>query len=60
MLESAVRLTDSWLSRRPDLLLDPPHIWDDVVTNRSLTGSLSCLSPSLHNFTWILTYWLTD
>jgi len=34
LLQSAVRLVDGWCSRRPDVLLDPPYVWDDVVTNR--------------------------
>ena len=38
MLQSASRLVDSWQRRRPDLLLDPPAVWDDVVTNRLVTN----------------------
>jgi len=36
MLRSANRLVDSWQRRCPDSLLDPPSVWDDVITNRFL------------------------
>jgi len=41
VVQSAVGLVDSWTRRRPNELLDSAAVWDDVITNRSVTPLLS-------------------
>jgi len=52
MLRSANQLVDSWQRRCPDSLLDPPAIWDDVISNRFVSSDtdihwnhIRCLLP---------------
>lgn len=58
MLRSAERMIDSWLRRHPDSLLDPTSVWDDVVTNRSVTTDQTICQWTLphYKYTHLLTW----